>query len=55
MDSRDANAFKYEYLFEREIPTSYLEHNISLKELIKHGLSDGMFIDTERSFPSALE
>lgn len=55
MDSEDANAFKYEYLFEREIPESYLEHNIPLKELIKRGLSDRMFLDAERYFPSTLE
>ncbi|KAJ5213372.1 hypothetical protein N7449_000541 [Penicillium cf. viridicatum] len=55
MDNKDANAFRYEYLFEREIPRSYLEHNVSLKELIKRGLSDGMFLDAERSFPGTLE
>ncbi|KAJ5413127.1 hypothetical protein N7465_005432 [Penicillium sp. CMV-2018d] len=55
LDNEDANAFKYEYLFEREIPMSYLKHNVSLKELIKRGLSPGMFLDAERSFPSNLE
>ncbi|KAJ5607206.1 hypothetical protein N7537_003825 [Penicillium hordei] len=55
MDSKDSNAFKYEYLFEREIPTSYLQHNVSLKELIKRGLTDGMFLNIEGSFPSTLE
>lgn len=55
MDNKDANAFRYEYLFEREIPRSYLEHNVSLKELIKRGLSDGMFLDAERSFAGTLE
>ncbi|KAJ5528888.1 hypothetical protein N7527_002281 [Penicillium freii] len=55
MDNEDANAFKYEYLFEREIPMSYLKHDVSLKELTKRGLSHGMFLDAERSFPSTLE
>ncbi|CAI7574471.1 unnamed protein product [Penicillium crustosum] len=55
MNSKDANAFKYEYLFEREIPTSYLKHSVSLKELIKRGSSDWMFLDAEQSFPSPLK
>lgn len=55
MDSEDANAFEYEYLFEREIPRSYLEHSVSLKEVFKRGRSDGMLLDEEGSFPSTLE
>ncbi|KAJ5969600.1 hypothetical protein N7501_005848 [Penicillium viridicatum] len=57
MGNEDANALKYsyEYLFERKIPMSYLKHNVSLKELTQRGLSHGMFLDAERSFPSTLE
>ncbi|KAJ9492012.1 hypothetical protein VN97_g1253 [Penicillium thymicola] len=54
MDSRDAKVFKHEYLFEREIPMSYLEHNVSLREIFKRG-SVGMFLDAKGSFPSTLE
>ncbi|KOS46811.1 hypothetical protein ACN38_g2276 [Penicillium nordicum] len=55
MGSRDAKVFKHEYLFEWEIPRSYLKHNVSLRELFKGGRSIGSFLDTNGSFPGTLE
>ncbi|CEL06332.1 hypothetical protein ASPCAL07438 [Aspergillus calidoustus] len=35
---RDADAFKYEFLFEWEIPRRYVEHRISVKTLVGRGI-----------------
>lgn len=51
---KNTNFFKYEYLFEREIPKDYVKHKVSLKRLIECGLSVERFLDAENSLPSSL-
>ncbi|KAJ5464318.1 uncharacterized protein N7458_000004 [Penicillium daleae] len=52
--SKNTDVFKYEYLFEREIPKAYVKHNVSLEKLLEGGLSVKSFLDADKNFPSTL-
>lgn len=46
--------FEHEYLFVREIPPNYVEHIVSLKEMMENGLSMDDFLDAEENPPRTL-